>query len=811
MIRNIMVIAWRNLLKHKAFSFLNIAGLGIGLSCFLLIAVYVLDEISFDRHHEHADRIFRINGDFKFGGNVQYFPLSSDMMGATLKKDYPQVEQFARVYNSNGSKLIKKGTEFITESNLCHADSTFFDIFTLPSLSGDTKTALHEPNTVVITESTAQKYFASTDVLGKTIETNENNSTLYKITAVIKDIPQNSHFNFDFIFSMDNVNYNWGTHLSNNFHTYLLLHKSTDAAGFEKYLDEYVLNYVFPQAQAFMNISSMEEFNKAGNMLKYSLFPIKDIHLKSNRQFELTPGGNIQYVYIFSLIALLILLIACINFMNLTTARSATRAKEVGIRKVLGTDQKRLVFQFLAESTIIAGISTGLALVCAFLILPVFNDVAAKQMTLNSLFSPVIVPLLISLPFLVGLLAGIYPAFYLSSFQPIQVLKGNVTKGNKGTGLRSILVVFQFTTSMILIIGTIVIYRQLNYIQTTDVGFKKEQVLVIDNAYTLKQNKDAFKNEVLQIPGVITGTYSGYLPVENSSRSDNSFSTESVMTPENGFNMQVWKIDEKYLQTMGMEIVKGRNFSKEFPTDSSAVIVNESAAKIISNGDAIGKKIFTIVDYSNGTIEALTIIGIVKDFNFDSLKEDIRPLCMLLASSSGSVSFKIEGQHTGNIINKAEKAWKSMVPDMPFKYRFLDESFQEMYRAEQRVGKISLIFSMLAVFIGCLGLFGLAAFIAELRKKEIGIRKVLGASVHGIVQLLSGDFIKLVMIAFVIAAPVAYWMMQKWLQDFAYRAEISWWIFLVAGAIGICIALITVSFQAVRAAIANPVLNLRNE
>jgi putative ABC transport system permease protein len=811
MFKNYIKIAWRNLVKQKAFSILNITGLAIGLSCFLLIAVYVLDEISYDRFHEKAERIYRVNADIIFGGEEQRFPFTSDMMGATLKNDYPEVEEFARIYNSNGSKLVKKDNFFITEERVAHADSTLFNVFTLPALKGDTKTALNEPNTVVITESTAKKYFGTTDVIGKTIETNEKSSTLYNITAVLKDIPKNSHFNFDFFFSMDNVNYSWGAYLSHNFHTYLLLKPGTQVNSFERKLDEYTVNYVLPQAKTVLNIESMDDFKKAGNKLQYSLIPITDIHLKSDRQFEITQGGNLQYVYIFSAVALFILLIACINFMNLTTARSANRAKEVGIRKVLGTNKKKLILQFLSESTLMAVISMMLALVIAYLVLPLFNDVSAKQMTIQSLFTPWILPVLILLPFIVGLLAGSYPAFYLSAFQPIQVLKGKLSKGARGGGLRNVLVVFQFATSIVLIIGTIVIYRQLNYIQTKNVGFNKDQVLIVDGAYTLSNNTEAFKNEMLNTPGVVTASYSSYLPVSNSSRSDNTFSTESVMTSENGFGMQVWSVDDQYIPTMGMEIKTGRNFSKEFPTDSNAILINETTARMIGEGDVIGRKLYTTDNFQTGEMISFTVIGVIKNFHFETLKQNIGPLCMRLKKNTGMVSFKISGNQTAAIINKAESVWKSMVPAMPFKYRFLDESFEEMYRAEQRIGKISIIFSVIAIFIGCLGLFGLAAFIAEQRTKEIGIRKVLGASVNGIVHLLSKDFLKLVLIAFVIAAPFAWWAMHKWLEDFAFRIDISWWIFLLAGLIAGSIALFTVSFQAIRAALANPVNNLRTE
>jgi putative ABC transport system permease protein len=479
MFKNYLKIALRNLWKQKVFSAINIIGLAVGLCCFLLISLYVLDELSFDKYNQKAERIYRINSDILFGGNALHLPVTSDMMGATLKKDYPQVEDYARIYASNGSKLIKKGSEFINEPNVAHADSTFFNVFTLPAIYGDTKTALDEPNTVVITEKAAKKYFGQTDVVGKTIETNDEKSPIYKIMAVIKDVPRNSHFSFDFIFSMKNVDYQWGQYMSHNFHTYLVLKQGSDHKALEKNFLQYIDKYIMPQAKQYMQISSMAEFEKAGNKLEYSLIPLTKIHLYSDRPFELSPLGNIQYVYIFSAVALFILLIACINFMNLTTARSANRAKEVGIRKVLGTERKNLVTQFLAESTLMSFLSLFIALAITYFVLPLFNDVSGKSMIMGSLFSPLTLPLLIALPFAVGLMAGSYPAFFLSAFRPIEVLKGRLKLGSRSGGLRSLLVVFQFATSIVLIIGTIVIYRQLHFIQTKNLGFNKEQVLIV--------------------------------------------------------------------------------------------------------------------------------------------------------------------------------------------------------------------------------------------------------------------------------------------------------------------------------------------
>ncbi|HYC27964.1 MAG TPA: FtsX-like permease family protein, partial [Chitinophagaceae bacterium] len=773
-------------------------------------SMYVLDELSFDKFNTKADRIYRVNSDIVMGGTDLHLPVTPDIMGATLKKDYPEIEEFTRIYNSSGSKLIKKGNEFINEAQVTHADSTLFRVFTLPAIAGNLNTALNEPNTVVITESTAKKYFGNTDAIGKTIETNDNGSTLYKVTGVIKDIPRNSHFNFDFIFSMDNVDYGWNNYLSHNFHTYLLMRPGTDYHNFEKKFLQYIDKYVLPQASQFMKIKSMEEFEKAGNKLQYSLIPLTKIHLYSDRSFEISPSGNVQYVYIFSAVALLVLLIACINFMNLATARSANRAREVGIRKVLGTMKRQLITQFLTESTLMVLIGLLLAILIAALVLPWFNQMSSKTLTMQTLFEWKFVWVLVALPFVVGLLAGSYPALFLSGFQPIQVLKGKLNMGSKSGGFRSVLVVIQFFFSIALIICTIVIFQQLNFIQTTSLGFNKDQVLIIDDAYALDKNTDAFKNEVLRLPGVKSGTFSGFLPVSNSSRNDNTYWTQPVIDSKSGFNMQTWRVDYDYFKTLGMEVLQGRAFSKDFGSDSNAVVVNERMAKMLNTDNPIGKKIYTLGNDGKDVV-SFNIIGVVKDFHFESLRQNIGPLCFKLGKSTYLASFKIETKNLKQLIDQIGAKWKTMAPTMPFRHRFLDESFDEMYRTEQRVSKIALTFSILAILVACLGLFGLASFMAEQRTKEIGIRKVLGLSMEGIVRLLSKDFLKLILIAFVIASPIAWYCMHRWLQDFAFRVNISWWVFALAGFVAVCIAMLTVSFQAVKAALANPINSLRTE
>jgi putative ABC transport system permease protein len=809
MFKNFIKIAWRNLVKNKIFSFINIVGLAIGLACFLLIALYVSDEVSYDRFHTKADRIYRVDSDILFGGTDQNLAVCSDAMGPTLKKDYQQVEQYVRFFTGEYVKRIRKGDVYISEHNFCRVDSTFFDVFDCKVLAGDPTTALDDPNTVVITESMAHKYFGSLDVVGKNIETNEGGKLQYKITALIADMPHNSHFNFDFLFSMDGLDYDWNNFLSQNFQTYIVLQKGVSPQQFSPNFNQVILKYILPQARQFMDIGSIDEFEKAGNKMSFSLMPLTDIHLHSDRIAEMGVNSDIQYVYIFSAVALLILLIACINFMNLSTARSAKRAREVGIRKVMGTERTTLIRQFLVESSLTALIALIIGVLMAWMLMPFFNSISGKTLTIASLFSGSFLVFLVLLPLVVGIVAGSYPAFYLSSFQPIKVLKGKLNAGSKKSLLRNSLVVFQFFASIFLMVGTLVVYRQLDFIRNKKLGFQKEQVLVINNTGSLRENSDAFMNEVLALQGVKSGTWSGYLPVSASSRNSTTFSGKAVMDASSGFNMQLWTVDEQYLNTLGMELVKGRNFMRDMPTDSSGILLNEKGAALLGIDDPVGKKIYT--NYGNGQVAEYTILGVVRNFNYESLRKNIGGLALTLGRNRWTAAYKVGTENLSGLISQIESKWKAINPEIPFSYRFLEDSFNEMYNAEQRVGKVALSFAVLAILIACLGLFGLATYIAEQRTKEVGVRKVLGASVGNIIAMLSKDFLLLVLIASVIAFPVAWWAMDQWLQDFAYRIDIGWWVFLAAGLAALLIAILTVSFQAIRAALANPVKSLRTE
>jgi putative ABC transport system permease protein len=769
--------------------------------------LFVLDELSYDRYNKKADRIYRVDGDIKFGGNHFVLAVAQDPMGATLKKDYPQVEQYVR-FRGQGGLLLKKGTENVQEDKVIYADSTLFDVFTLPMLDGDPQTALQAPNSLVITETTARKYFNTTQAVGRTMLVNNRDN--YKITGVIKDIPAQSHFNFDFFVSMatleESRRNNW---VSNNFNTYVVLKEGTDPKKLEAQFDALVEKYVGPAVKQIMSID-MAEFKKAGNYEKHTLIPLTSIHLHSDKTAELGPNSSIQYVYIFSAIAFFILLIACVNFMNLSTARSANRAREVGVRKVLGSLKANLVKQFLTESILISCIALVLALALTFVMLPTFNHLAAKEIKLDLLSSPWLLPILLMMVLITGLLAGSYPAFYLSSFKPIQVIKGKLATGFKTSWLRSGLVVFQFAISIILIIATIVIYKQLNFIQSHKTGFNREQVLVLHNTLPLGSKAKTFREEVVKISGVENATMTGYLPT-NGWRNDNPVFADPTLDQKKAVSMQTWDVDEQYIPTLGMELVTGRNFSKEFLTDSSAIIINEAAAKMYGFTEPVGKNLYYLRDIGNKTISVLHVIGIIKDFNFSSFRQQVTPLALMYSENAGNTVIRLSSTNMPHLVTQIERLYKDLAPGQPFDYTFMDEDFNNLYRTEHRMGVIAISFSSLAILIACLGLFGLAAYAAEQRTKEIGIRKVLGATVSNITAMLSKDFLKLVIVAAVIAFPLAWWVMHSWLQDFAYRTNISWWVFIMAGGVAALIAIVTVSFQTIKAAIMNPVKSLRTE
>jgi putative ABC transport system permease protein len=806
MFRNYLKVALRSLWKSKGFTAINIIGLAAGLGVCLLIVLYVADELSYDRYNVNADRIYRLDADIYFNNTQFTASVAPKPLALTLAKECPQVEQMVRI-NSSNDILIKKGADWIRDHHLAFADSTFFKVFSVPMLAGDPATALNEPNSIVIDESAARRYFNSTDVIGKTLEL--ENKTFCKITGVMRDFPRQSHFRLSFIRpvrdSYQGDNDRW---LSNNWHSFILVRPDVDRAFLQSRVNATVDKYLGRQLQEILH-TSIQDMDHQGAHFIYHLMPLEDIHLHSNKSYELEPNGNINYIYIFSFVAILILVIACVNFMNLSTARSANRAKEVGIRKVAGSTKGNLIIQFLTESVLISFFSLLLALGIALLLLPMFNELAGKELLAGSLFSLRFLSLLVILVLLVGCLAGSYPAFYLSSFQPIMVLKGKVASGFKGSRLRSILVVGQFVISIGLIISTIVIYNQLNYIRGRETGFDRDQVLVIHNAYLAGDPVKTFRKELTQLTGVADATLSGDLPTQGSGYDQEGWFRTPSMDTKGAVVLTDLRVDEHYIPTLGMKMVQGRNFSIDFPSDSMGIILNESAVQLLGWKDPINQLFYRPGDSMKSV--AYHVIGVVKDFNFSSMHDKVGPLVINMSDNRGSLAVRLRGGNIVAPVDQIEAKWKAMANGVPFTYTFMDDDFNKLYQTEKQTGKLFISFAVFAIFIACLGLFGLVTYAAEQRMKEIGIRKVLGAKVGGIVGLLGRDFIQLVLIASLIAFPLAWWGMSQWLDSFAYRIGISWWIFVAAGGVAFLIALLTVSVQTFRAAVANPIKSLRSE
>lgn len=803
MISNYLRVAMRNLWKNKGFSAINIIGLAAGLAVFLLIILFVTDEWRYDRHYKMADRIYRLEADIYFNNTQANFATSPDPMAPALLAECPQVEQMTRV-NNQSDVLVKKGNENIPDHNLAFTDSTFFRVFSVTMVEGNPETALSDPASLVVDETTARKYFNTLNVIGQTMTL--DNNTLCKITGVIRDLPRQSHFHFHF-FRPRTSNTDW---LSNNAYSYIVLRPGVQKAQAQAQINKVIDKHMAIQLQAQIN-SSLDELKQKGNHFIYHLRPLTDIHLHANNQYEIEVNGDASYVYIFSVIAILILLIACVNFMNLSTARSANRAREVGIRKVAGSPRGHLIFQFLVESALVSFLSLLLAFVLAALALPLFNQLSGKEMTMLTLFSGFFFPVLVGLVIVVGLIAGSYPAFYLSSFQPIQVLKGNLSRGFKRSALRSGLVVFQFAISITLIIGTFVIYRQLQFINNKKLGYDRNQVLLVHNIYNLQDNRTLFKEQIKNLPGVLNVT-AGDAPT-GGNFDNNGWFKNANLDASSAILLTNFYVDENYIPTLGMEMKEGRNFSKDMATDSSAVILNESALKVLGLKDPFSAVLYRPDFHGEGPVQSkpFRIVGIVKDFNFTSLRKSVEPLIMMRSENYQNIAIRVSPRDAAAVISACNEKWKTMAPGQPFNYSFMDDDFARIYTAEQRTGKIFFTFALFAIFIGCLGLFGLVSYAAEQRAKEIGVRKVLGATTGSIVSLLSRDFARLVLIASVIAFPAAWWIMNRWLQDFAYRITIQWWVFVMAGVIALLIALITVGIQAVKAAVANPVKSLRTE
>jgi putative ABC transport system permease protein len=803
MFKNYFKTAWRSLLRKKMFSLTNILGLTVGLASVIFILIWIQNELSYDRYNINAERTYRVSREFLNADGSTNIHLAAIALpfAPLLEKNFPEVEKITRFLQDND--VMRYQQKKFSESKIIWGEDDFFDVFTYRFIEGDTHTALLNPNTVVITQDVAKKYFNNKDPLNQTIYYGDQQVPL-KVTGVIANVPGNAHFHFDFLISFitlqqfipkEEYSNDWG---GNNYYTYLLLKENTDPK---------ILEAKFP---AFLN-KSLPAFNglSAGKSNKLHLQKITDIHLYSHLMGEAEPNSDIKYVYIFGCIAFFILLIACINYMNLTTALALSRLKEVGVRKVIGAERRQLFFQFFTESTLLTVIALLFSLGTVYLLLPLFekfNDTvysfSTKQFAL--LGTGVFILLLFT-----ALLAGSYPSFYISGFRPIVILRGRLQKSSFNFSLRKILVVFQFTISIVLIIAVLVISGQLNYMQNANLGFNKNWVMVLPVNDSIRNNFETVKNMLLRNTNIESASFSSRIPSgQLLDEQDAKLETNRGMQQIN-FRLSCIFTDFDYLKTFRMQIASGRDFSKDFTTDSTnAFIVNEAAVRAAgwkSDEDAINKSI----EYGERKGK---VIGVVKDFNFESLEKPIMPIVFYIAPVARRVfSIRLTGNNLQSTIDYVKNVWQQFAPAMDFSYSFLDERLYNLYKAEQRLSSIYMLFAGIAIFIACLGLFGLATFMAEQRTKEIGIRKVLGASVTGIASLLSKDFLKLVVTALVIATPVAWWAMHNWLQNFAYHINISWWIFLLAGFVSVFIALITVSFQAIRAALANPVKSLRTE
>lgn len=792
MLKNYFKIALRNLVRYKTFSMINILGLAVGMACTILILLWVGDELSYDRFHEKSDRIYRLCSRIAMGNTIIDQTQTPTLLPVILKNDYPEVEQTVRIGFPINVLGQYKEKSFM-EHNMLPVDSTFFDVFSFKLIKGNKNTALTEPGTIVITEATAHRYFGDEDPIGKMILLQERFEV--RVTGVVENIPRNSHFHFDILLSLATIkeylNLSWE---SNDFRTYIVLREGYPSEQLEAKFPNLITKYVGKGNSNWLN---------EGNKWDYYLQSLTDIHLKSDIISEFETNGNIVYVYIFTIIAFVILFIACVNFMNLTTAKFAHRTKEIGLRKVVGSTKGQIIFQFLSESLFLCLIAFCLSILFVYSIMPVFNSIVGKHLTFHLFDNYYTSLILLGLAILVGLLAGIYPSFYLSSFKPVMIFRGKIIEGMKSLRIRNALVVFQFSITVALLIGTFIVGSQVEYFQSKKLGFEKENLIVIKNVQSLGEQNRAFKDAMLKYSTIknISGSYSlpgghfvsyGFIP-ENS---------ESVL-----LNFGI--CDPEYLETLNLELSDGRFFSRDFSTDSTAIIINETAVKLLNWDKPIGKTLTSLGRTFN-------VIGIVKDFHYESLHQKVKPMALLnlnlnIPWQENYITVRTNIGNVSETIKLIENEWKSFTNNKPFDYSFLDQDYGKLYINEKQTGKVFWIFSSLAILIACLGLYGLVSFTIEKRTKEIGIRKVLGAHIPSILMLFTKELSKWVLISNIIAWPIAWLIMNRWLQDFAYRINITFWPFLLSGLIALLIAIATVSYQSIKAAVANPVISLRSE
>ena len=811
MIRNYLKIAFRNLMKYKFISFINLFGLTIGLTCCFLILTYILHELSYDKFQPNADRVYRVTRTFnnpQTGAVSLTLSTISPPFGPLLQNDFKEIEEMTRTL-SNGTTATRYNDKMFNEQNVFIADDKLFDFFDAKTLEGNPKNALSDPYSVMLTDAIAKKYFGNEDPMNRIIKISPNGSYLnFKVTGIYKPFSSNTHFHPDMLLSFSTLNdtlvygaqnlrTNWG---NNSFFTYIRLPQNYDPKKLEA------------QFPTFLDRNMIGEFTttKPSKATSIALQKLTDIHLRSHTDYEAEENGDIKRVWIFSAIALFILLIACINYMNLSTARSTLRAREIGIRKVSGAQRGEIITQFLSESVLISWIAMFFAFALTVLVLPWLNELSGQQLSVNILLKwQIIIPVLI-VPFLIGIISGIYPALFMSSFKPVKVLKGFFKVGGGNISFRKVLVTVQFAISIILIICTAIVFTQMRFMQNKSLGFDKEHIITLPYTPDLNDKFQAFRTELLSNSNIKNAGRSSRIPTgrlldEMGTKMSSGDTLAPVMT-----DIKFVTSDYDFVPTYGVKVLAGRGFSRDFGTDTSSFIINEAAAKILgfkNYNDAVGK------NFGYGNITG-RLVGVINDFHFESMHQKIVPLVLFKPQSPnfyGRISIKVSGNNISSALAHIENTWKKFLPETPYQYTFLDENFEKLYKEEDKQKTILTIFAFLAIFIACLGLFGLSAFAITQRIKEIGIRKVLGASVSSIVKLLSKDFLILVAVSAVFAFPVAWYAMNNWLQDFAYRINIPWWIFIAALIIAALIALFTISFQAIKAAIANPVKSLRTE
>lgn len=812
MFKNNMVIAKRQLMRHKMYSSIKIGGFALGIAVCLLITLFIKNELSYDKHIPGHENLYRVVNNYNQEGNIIKFTWFAPPFAQAIKDDFPEVVLAGRTNEGNnfgaGKNNIRIEGDLRNqyEGDFIYADQQILDLFQFKMVYGELEEALAQPNTMVMTRKKAEKLFPGENPVGRIVYINDNTQRPYTIGGVLEDLPTTGFFQFDFLWSLTSREFWDGEQASwesQNYQVFVKVNPGTDIEQLNPRLQEIGIKYILPVEKRNGNPNAEEEMKN----VSFSLQPVTDIYLRSPDVNDVYRKSDIKYIWIFGIIAAFILGLACINFINLSTAKSANRAKEVGLRKTIGSYRSHLITQFLTESILYSILSFVIAIGIAALVLPYFNQLAGKELTLPWTEFWFIPTLFVS-ALLIGIVAGLYPAFYLSSFKPAEVLKGKLSMGSKSSKLRNALVVFQFTASIVLIIGTFVVYQQMEFILNTKTGFSKDQVIQLRNTEVIRDQPDNFKNELLKIPEVSSITISDYLPIAGTARNGNTWWKDGRTKIDAGSPGQNWEIDYDYLKTLDMTLVEGRNFNREMRTDSSAIIINQKMAEALGIKDnPLGAK---LTNRSSNRF-VWTVIGVIEDFNYDLLTTPVRPLAMRLGSSPSTTSIQVNSQNMAATLSQIQEVWEDVAPNQPFIYEFMDQSFAKMYVGVERIRNILTSFAVLAIIIACLGLFGLSVFMVEQRSKEISVRLVLGAKVTQVVGMLSFNFMKPIVLALIIATPIAWYMMSEWLNDFEYKIAMSVQLFVFAGIAALLIAFITISFQSLKAAFTSPAEGLRNE